>query len=382
MEPEYTAYLDSPHARVPCVDCHVGEGASWYVKSKLSGARQVLAVLFDTYQKPIPVPIMHLRPARETCERCHWPEKFYGATLVQLPHYRYDESNTPEQISLTIKTGGGSKQHGESTGIHWHMLIENAIDFVALDPKQQQIPWTSVRRPDGTLVEYFSTRLKTPEDKIRSLEKHTMDCIDCHNRPTHNYPTPDSGIDNALYKGLVSGKLPWIKKVAVEALNRPYDTRQAAAEGIHKEILAFYEEKHPEVLKEQRAELDEAIAVAVDIWQRGVFPDMNVDWKTYPSNIGHRYWPGCFRCHDGEHVTKDGKVLSRDCTNTCHTQPVRGAMTPLGTVDPFAGADWHPWEMPKKHLSIEAHERVQCNECHEAGQRPSHECIDCHENGP
>ena len=117
------------------------------------------------------------------------------------------------------------------------------------------------------------------------------------------------------------------------------------------------------------------------MWKRGVFPQMGVDWTTYANNIGHRYWAGCFRCHDGEHVTDDGKVLSKDCDKTCHTAPQRGAMTALGEVDPFAGADWHPWEMPAKHVEIEAHERVMCHECHDAGKRPSHECTDCHDMG-
>ncbi|MBW2456071.1 MAG: NapC/NirT family cytochrome c, partial [Deltaproteobacteria bacterium] len=154
MGPEHTAYLNSSHARVPCVDCHVGAGASWFVKSKLSGAWQVIAVTFGTYDKPIATPIHDLRPARETCERCHWPKKFYPATLLQIPHFRYDEQNSAEQISLLVRTGGGDSSHGQSTGIHWHMAIENEVTYAATDPQRQVIPVVSSKRPDGTVVEY------------------------------------------------------------------------------------------------------------------------------------------------------------------------------------------------------------------------------------
>ena len=78
MDPEYTAYQNSPHSRVECVDCHIGPGAGWFVRSKLSGLRQVFAVTFHTYSRPIPSPVKYLRPARETCEQCHWPQRFTG----------------------------------------------------------------------------------------------------------------------------------------------------------------------------------------------------------------------------------------------------------------------------------------------------------------
>jgi hypothetical protein len=376
MKPEYTAYKYSPHARVRCVDCHVGEGASWYVKSKFSGVRQVLAVTLGTYKRPIPTPVENLRPARETCEQCHWPQKFYGAQLQQRPHFRYDEANTAEQISLLIKTGGGTSDLGQRAGIHWHMIIDAAVTFAALDKKQQEIPWTRVKRIDGTVDEYWGESPPVTPEKLATLEKRSMDCMDCHNRPTHAFEPPDFAMDKALASGLVARDLPWIKKVAVEALVRPYPNQQAAHEGIRREILEHYRSHNPELARARSKDLDKAAEVAIGAYDRAVFPEMRVDWKTYPSNIGHRNWPGCFRCHDGRHKTREGKVLSGECT-LCHTMPQRGPLAPLGNVMPTATEDWHPWDLAK-HLSIKAHGNTLCHTCHSAGYIPRKECGECH----
>ena len=185
MEPEHAAYLASPHARVSCVACHVGHGASWYVKAKISGVRQVLAVMTKSYPRPIPTPIENLRPARETCEECHWPAKFFGTQLMQIPHFRYDEKNTPEQISLGVKTGGGSSTLGGTAGIHWHMIIQHKVNYIAVDRQKQEIPWIEVRAAKGELLEeYLSLDYKGSKEQLAAIPKEEMDCMDCHNRPT------------------------------------------------------------------------------------------------------------------------------------------------------------------------------------------------------
>jgi hypothetical protein len=371
MQPEYTAYLSSPHARVRCVDCHVGSGASWYVKSKLSGARQVLAVTFHTYPTPIPVPVRNLRPARETCEECHWPQKFYGAQLIQNPHFRYDEKNTAEQISLLVKTGGGSPALGENAGIHWHMIIENKVTYAALDEQLQQIPLISVTGLDGKKHEYFSEALGVSPEKAAALTRHVMDCMDCHNRPTHIFQVPDGAVDKAMASGLIPPSLPWIKKVAVDALVREYGERDAAHTGIRKEILGFYAKDYPAVREVRTADLEAAVKRVTDIYDRSVFPKMKVNWTSYASNIGHRNSPGCFRCHDGAHVNEEGKVLSKECT-VCHTMPQRGPLSPIGTAMPESTQNWHPWELKGKHATM------LCNRCHAAGYRPPTQCAECH----
>jgi hypothetical protein len=372
MQPEYTSYLASPHARVACVDCHVGHGASWYVKAKISGLRQVLAVMTKSYPTPLPTPIENLRPARETCEECHWPDKFFGTQLMQNPHFRYNEANTAEQISLGVKTGGGSSTLGGTAGIHWHMIIKNRVSYIATDRQKQEIPYLEVRDAQGNLEEtYTSLDYKGSKEQLATLPKDVMDCMDCHNRPTHIYFPPDTAVDRAMTTGLIPRTLPWAKKVVVDALVREYPTAQKAHEGLTADIEGFYRQKYPTVFQARKADVDKTVAQAIAIFDRSVFPDMKVNWKTYTSNIGHRNWPGCFRCHDNRHVSKKGKVLSMGCTE-CHTMPERGPLMPLGNVSTGSRVPWHPVELQGKHA------RILCNQCHSAGYRPPTECAECH----
>ncbi len=374
MKPERTAYNNSSHARVRCVDCHVGEGAGWYVHSKLSGARQLFAVVFGTYERPIPTPVENLRPAKETCQECHWPEKFVQAQLYQRGHFKYDEKNTPEQITLLVKTGGGGENGG---GIHWHMFIENKVTYVADDRRLQEIPWMKVQRPDGSSTEYFRTDNKITPEQLAPLKRHEMDCMDCHNRPAHSFEPPDLAVDRVMQGGKMSTTLPYMKSISVDALSRPYATAEAAHAGIRAEVKRFYTEKYPEVAVASAKDIDIAAEALVGIYDRNVFPEMKVSWDTYPSNIGHRYWNGCFRCHDGKHATPEGKVLSNDC-GLCHSEPKRGAQTKMGEFTVREEKDWHPWEMPEKHLAVAQHSKILCSSCHLAGRRPKTECKDCH----
>ena len=371
MEPEYTAYQASPHAKVKCAECHVGSGASFYVKSKLSGARQVFAVLFHTYETPIATPVKNLRPARETCEECHWPNKFYGAQLLQIPYFRYDEKNTSDQISLMVKTGGGTSQLGRSAGIHYHMILDNTIYYGTKDEKEQDIPYFKVVGTYGQTREYFS--LDKPEDArgASSLKLHKMDCMDCHNRPTHIYQPPDRAIDLAMNNGAMSKDLPWIKKVASEAIMAPYPDHETADREIRDRIFNFYAKGYPDIYNGHMTEIENVVSTVSAIYHRSVFPKMKVDWKTYPDNIGHRNWPGCFRCHDGRHATKDGKILTRECT-TCHTMPQRGPLETLGALPPVTDETWHPFPLKGRHADI------LCNRCHSPGIRPKLDCAGCH----
>ena len=198
MNPEFVAYSQSPHARVRCVDCHVGPGAGWYVRSKLSGAYQVYSVTFHKYPKPIPTPVANLRPAQETCEQCHWPRKFYGAQLKVFYHYGSDEKNTPRQIRMLINTGGGDPATGAPSGIHWHMNIGNEITYIASDKERQVIPWVQVKDQSGRVTVYQSKDNPLKPEQIASMPKRRMDCVDCHNRPTHIYPSPDHSVDESL----------------------------------------------------------------------------------------------------------------------------------------------------------------------------------------
>ncbi len=377
MGPEMAAYQHSPHARVECVQCHVGGGAGHYVQSKANGVKQLTQVVFGNYDKPIHTPVRgnQLRPARETCETCHWSEKYWGSQLYQRPHFRYDEGSTAEQISMLVKVGGGQGSFG--AGIHWHMAIENEVTFVSPDDHLQDIPWVRVKRPDGSTTEYFRTEKPIDAATVATLQKHTMDCMDCHNRPAHSFETPDIAVDKALAANVFSRTLPWVKSLSVETLSKEYPTRQAAHDGMKNAVTSFYGAKHPDVAAARAADIDKLAQGLVEIYDRNVFPEMNVSWKTYPSNIGHRNSPGCFRCHDGKHVAADGKVLVSECT-TCHTAPQRGPQTKMGEPMTAVDGDWHPWQTPEKHLAVEKHKNIQCHECHESGMKPKTECNECH----
>lgn len=371
MRPEYTAYLNGPHARVPCVDCHVGSGVPWYVKSKVSGVPQVFATLFNTYSRPIAVPIRNLRPAREICEECHWPEKFYGAQLMQNPHFRYDEKNVAEQIGLLLRTGGGTPTLGENAGIHWHMAITNKVYLRATDRQRQQIPWIEVVHGDGTVTVYRDPRATISEKELNRLPVHLMDCMECHNRPSHVFLPPETAVDRAMEGRSISPGLPWIKQLAVDALTKDYRGRKDLHEAIRESITGYYAKNYPGVAKNGKGAVDRAVEVIARIYDQNVFPSMNVNWTTYPNNIGHRNWPGCFRCHDNYHRASSGKTLANSCS-VCHTIPERGPLSPLGAAPSAQKEPWHPWQLKGKHG------QVLCNLCHRAGYRPPARCISCH----
>jgi hypothetical protein len=374
MGPEMTAYESSPHARVRCVECHVGGGAGPYVHSKVNGVSQMLGVIFNKYDKPIPTPIRGLRPARETCQECHWQQKYWGSQLYQRAHFRYDEKSTPDQITMLIKTGGGGDT---GAGIHWHMMIENEVTFAVEDDHLQEIPWVKVKRRDGSETEYFRTEKKVDATTLSGLKKRTMDCMDCHNRPAHIFETPDVAVDRALSNNAMSQTLPWVKSLSVDTLSKEYPTRAAAHEGIARDVHEFYAAKYPDVVTSRATDVDKMIAALVAIYDRNVFPEMKVSWKTYPSNIGHRNSAGCFRCHDGKHESPDGKVLVSEC-KACHTTPQRGPQSGMGEAMAASENDWHPWQTPEKHLAVAKHSEILCHECHVAGRRPKTECNECH----
>lgn len=318
MAPEYTAYQYSAHARVGCVKCHIGPGADWFVRSKLSGTYQVYATLFNKYPRPIPTPIENLRPAQETCEQCHWPMHFYSEKLLVNTYFLQDEHNTRWSLNLLVKIGGGNSEAGPTSGIHWHMNIANQVTYAPADSTRQVIPWVQVRRPDGSVSVYRSSDNPVSDEEVAKLPKRKMDCIDCHNRPTHIYHPPARSVDHVMALGWVDPALPSIKSLAVKALEMPYATQQGALDSIGAFIEESYRTQYPQVAATQHAAIEQAIGEVRKIYARNYFPEMQVSWRRFPDNIGHMYYPGCFRCHDGKHLSEEGKVLSRDC-NTCHT---------------------------------------------------------------
>jgi hypothetical protein len=368
MHPEYTTYMGSPHARVSCAACHIGPGANWYVKSKISGVRQVLAVTFNTFNRPIHTPIKDLRPARETCEQCHWPEKFYGAQLRVRTHFYPDEKNTREEIQLLVKTGGAQSSMGPASGIHWHMALSQKIEYVAVDKGRQVIPWVRAANELGE-VRIFRSDGKAPEDPPPAGELRRIDCMDCHNRPTHVINPPDRAINISLETGRLDRTLPYIKKVAVEALVQPYAVESEADLKIDTYIRDFYAKLDPKLAEARKGSISQAVQEVRAVYHRNFFPRMNVSWRTYPENIGHMVFDGCFRCHDERHVGPNKSVISKDC-HACHDflQPASGGQA-LAYVQ---GIPEHPIKLEGKHAEL------NCSACHTGGPSPQRTCAGCH----
>ena len=359
MRPEYTTYKDSPHARVACVECHVGPGATWYVRSKLSGLHQVLAVLFNTYPRPIPTPISDLRPAQETCEQCHWPKQFWGGDQAEFQHFLSDSSNTPWNITLNVKIGGGNPQAGQTRGIHWHMSIDSRVEYYATDSARQDIEW--VRFTDlttGQATVYTTGGKLIPEDSLPPAEIRTMDCIDCHNRPTHIYDSPNRSLDIALAAGRIDSRLPYIKRTGVKLLAAKYPSVDSALAAIESGVTQFYREGYPELASRRADAITTAVTTLQAIYQRNDFPRMRAWWSVYPENNQHWIFKGCFRCHGGQHESQDGVVVSHDCT-TCHTILAQG---PAGAQEFSQSPEGLTFRHP---IDIGGMWRqVPCDECH------------------
>lgn len=362
MKPEYVTYQHSPHARVHCVECHVGPGAGWYTKSKLSGAYQVYAVLANVYPRPIPVPIKNLRPARVVCEQCHWPERFLGQQQQEFNHYEYDKENTAWPISLLLKTGGGNPDLRSIEGIHWHISSGFEVQYIASDEKRQKIPWVKmIDKSTGEETVYQDINEPLNEQEIKAATPRTMDCVDCHNRPSHIFDSPDYEVDQYINDGLIDDSIPDIKSVAVQAIAKEYETSDTALADISSSIISYYKENYPDYYSQNSGLLDTTIMKVQEIFQLNIFPAMKTRWSDYPNNIGHFYWVGCMRCHEGSHESADGKVIPHECT-TCHTILSQGTQTSV-TITPEGQQFKHP-------VNIDgAWQAIGCYECHN-GEQP------------
>lgn len=359
MEPEYTAYQFSPHARVGCVKCHIGPGAGWFVRSKLSGAYQVYAVAFDKFPRPIPTPIENLRPAQETCEQCHWPKHFFSEKQKRITNFISDEANTRWDLALLMKIGGGNIEAGPTSGIHWHMNILNEVAYIATDRQRMEIPWIRSTAKDGTVRVYRDVEAGLTDEELAAYQPRRMDCIDCHNRPTHIYHPAARSVNHVMELGWIDRQLPYVKSIAVQALEYPYTTRSIALDSIRLTIEEYYRANYPRVYQQQKDAIDKAVEELQKIYSRNYFPEMKHDWRQYPDHIGHMYAPGCFRCHDGKHVSDDGKVLSRDC-NACHTVIAQGYEKEKLRVS-LKGVEYeHPIDIG------DAWKEMNCSDCHSA----------------
>jgi nitrate/TMAO reductase-like tetraheme cytochrome c subunit len=312
MAPEYTSFQRGAHASVRCVDCHIGPGAGWFVKSKLSGSWQLVSVALDLYPTPIPTPVHNLRPARDTCEQCHWPQKFVGDRLKVITRFQEDEANTETKTVLLMRVGGISGR--ESQGIHWHVDPANAIRYRS-DESREEIYEVELTRTDGAVDRWLAPG--GGEAAARGTWR-AMDCVDCHNRPSHTFRLPEAEIDRALDTGRIAADLPFVRREGLRLLRGDYADGEAARAAITAGLSGFYGASYPELASSRAGDIEAAAAALVDGWRSNVFPQMQVGWGTYPNHIGHEQTPGCFRCHDDLHETADGRAISQDC-DTCHS---------------------------------------------------------------
>ena len=316
MQPEFVAYQQSPHAHVSCVECHIGPGAAWFIRYKVTGLGQLVAVATDSYPRPIPAPVANLRPAQDTCAQCHWPQRFIGDKMIVHTGYSGDEQNSPATTVLLMKVGG--RAWNGPVGIHGaHLAGNTRIEYIAADAKRQTIPQVIYTDANGKQTVYNDSSSKVTADQLARGERRTMDCVDCHNRSGHIFQLPERALDDGMANGGISPALPYIKKQALAALKADYPDRATAQRRIAAALDAFYQQNYPQIYSGDRARVDTAVAAVQAIYARNVFPEMKVTWGTYPDNLGHMDSPGCFRCHDGSHTSADGRAIPNDC-NTCH----------------------------------------------------------------
>jgi nitrate/TMAO reductase-like tetraheme cytochrome c subunit len=360
MPPEYTAYLTSPHARVDCVDCHIGEGfITTRITRKAGDAKHIIRLAFKDYEFPITAEEM--RPARETCELCHFPEKFSDDSLREIKHFGNDTHNTPSSTYLVMKTGGGTKRVGLGQGIHWH--IENPVYYYATDHAETDIPYVQVVADDGSVTEYVDIESDFDPAQIAEEDLYEMDCITCHNRITHLVRAPEEILDQLMDRGIVSPDIPDIRRQAVEIFYRPHETQEIAISAIAG-LEGYYEHYYPDFYAENTELVQDTIVALQDAYAQSVYPEQKSDWDSHPNHVGHIYSPGCFRCHDGKHLNEEQEAIRLEC-NVCHSIPVVA-----GESDFVANIAVSRGPEPESHFNtnwISMHRDVfdqTCENCH------------------
>jgi hypothetical protein len=317
MDPEYTVFQDSPHSRVTCAKCHVGSGADYLVRSKVTGIPMILATLTGSFEKPISVPVKNLRPARDTCEQCHRPERFTGDLVRVHTTYQPDEMNSAKTDTRVLRVGGGEAEAAKD--IHWHIGAQ--VYYLPLNEKRTEIAWVGVVQEDGTMTEYVDpAKASEIGPDLIAKEKRLMDCMDCHNRATHVFNSPEKLIDTAFVQGKLDTSLPFLKREAMRALD-PVNVSLDGAYSKVEAIREFYRVSYPAVYAANGDGVERAVTVLREVARLTTFPYMKVDWTSYVNHAAHSPdSPGCFRCH-GKLVARSGptagKAVDAGC-ESCH----------------------------------------------------------------
>lgn len=354
MSPQHTAYLHSPHAQVKCIECHIGSGAGWYIHYKLAGVRQLYHFIKNDYPKPIPTPVENLRPAKDTCEHCHWPDKFYSSVEVQKKYFP-SSAEEPKDWNLRMLINVG-KNKNHSSGIHAHMYMDNDIYFAAEDKERQKITWIKSVAKDGTETIFTTSDSKFAQQPPTEKQIRKMDCLDCHNRPTHHFEAPYKLINEAMDNGKINPEIPKIKSKLMELLSAQYKNSDEATTAIKQKLREYYQKEYSDYFNAHQEDINKAAEETVKLFSANFFPEMNTRWDKRPDEIGHLWTPGCFRCHDGAHTSQSGKTISKDCT-LCHTIIEQG---PTGSVQSnITGLEFiHPFD------DNDMWKEMNCSDCH------------------
>ncbi len=357
---EPSAYQDFYHASVKCTECHTGRVSTLQaVVLKASHFRHLPAVIMNRYERPLESATM--RPANESCERCHWPPAFHGDTVREIKRFLPDENNTEKRTYLILKTGAGTREQGLGFGIHWH--ITSRVEYIATDERKQAIRWVRSTLPDGRTVEYNDVTNPLSPEEIATAPKRVMDCVDCHNRMGHPFPSPEDLVDEALAGRRLNTDLPYAKKELLALLNNNYTNREAALQTVAS-FKETYMTTYPEVAASRADDIAQAQELAQEFITRLVFEEPGVTWRSFPDNSKHKDFPGCFRCHDGKHLSAEGESIRLHC-NICHSIPVTVSGSDRPPQMPVAYI-----QEPSSHLETNfiADHRFQansvCTECH------------------
>lgn len=376
MGPERVAHADSPHANVECVLCHVGPHVDDYIEAKLSGMRQVYQLFNNSFERPIHAPASKILPSHVVCESCHWPENYLGSELDNRVRYGYGLDNAKRSVHIMLRLGGGRKGEGNGrTNIHWHAMEPGKLTFQSMDDKKQEIARIRLKQDDGSELAwdlYDDEGRKYTDAEVELAPVHEMECLDCHNRPAHQFLTPDEAVDRSIENGIMEPSLPFLKRIAIKALSVDYASLEEARVGIRSQIGDYYRDSFDGTVMQRTEHVEGAIRATQAIYERNIFPEMRVDWETYPNNIGHRTSPGCFRCHGGRHLTEAGEALDGDCAK-CHVffERDRGGESLLEL--PADASFVHPFTHEKHYTD------VRCWDCHTGASSPYSQCSQCHE---
>jgi nitrate/TMAO reductase-like tetraheme cytochrome c subunit len=317
---EPVAHALSSHARVHCVECHIGRVPTLRAMAlKTEHIHELWGVMFG-YERPVTAKT--LKPARIACETCHWPAVAHDDTLRVKKHYDADATSTETTIRLTMRTGFGAIRDSDAKGIHWH--IEHPVQYAALDLQKQEIPWVQVTYPDGRTETYTDASVKLAPAELDKLPRRTMDCIDCHKSVGHPFPKPEDAVDAAIFRSQLRKKVPDLKArvmVVMEELAALDEKGEVGQETIHGLVDEAASRYRREVgASAPASETPQFKRVLTDILTRSVFAAPGVTWQTFPNNAAHKDSPGCFRCHDGKHLNEKGQAIRLQC-NLCHNLP-------------------------------------------------------------